>query len=122
MKKFLSLLLVVALMFTCASLVACSKDDDKDPVIGTYALTSMSYNGEERELPEGASMTMEIKEDGTVVMTESYNGESDSENGTWVKNDNVVTITLDGNATDLTFADNKLTYSEDGYVQVFTKQ
>lgn len=129
MKKFLSILLAVMLMLTFASLVGCKSGDGDgdgdggaDPIVGVYTQTYLEVDGVERPLPEGVTLTMEIKADGTVVMTQSYDGESQSESGTWTKDGNAVSIIIDSDTTILTAGENTLTYSEGGYVQVFTKQ
>lgn len=129
MKKFLSLLLAVALMFTCASLVACGKKDDKDPVIGTYTLTSATENGEAIEIPEGFSSSIVVNEDGTFTMSQSMGEHTESYNGTWAKDGSTITLTPSSEGDEpvsLTIGENSLTltevYGEDTNAMIFTKQ
>ncbi len=126
MKKFLSIVLAVALMLTCVSLVACNKDDnDVDPVVGVYTLTSATNDGEPVPMPEDVSYLIEIKADNTVVMTETDGTDSDVETGTWAKDGSNITLSFgegeSAYSVTLAISENALTYTEDGFVQVFTK-
>ena len=128
MRKFLSLLLAVALMFTCASLVACDSCDEKK-VIGTYTLTSMTIDGEEMEIPDGFGSTIEIKKDNKFKMTQTLNGPEEVYEGDWSLDGDTLTLTIEEDGSDpveLTVGENTLTLtlSEDGLsqVSVFTKQ
>ena len=128
MKKFLTIVIAVLLAVSCMALVACNKDGDGDgenSILGVYTLTSMVYDGEEQELPEGASSTVELKADGVVVLSETYGGETDSETGSWTQDGDNITITMgegeNAYSVTLVYSNNTLTYSEGLYSQVFTK-
>lgn len=133
MKKFLTIVLAVALMLTCVSLVACKKDDnDEASIAGIYVLTSATENGEDMPIPEGFSSSIELKEDGSFTMSQSMGDHSESYSGTWAKDGDTVTLTPtpvpDENLepVTLTAGENTLslseTYGEDTQVMVFTKQ
>ena len=95
----------IAAMF-CAALVltltGCSKDPE-DLIIGTWnatkAIATYSYGGntqtETETFKEGESQ-MTFKEDGTVVIKSTDNGEVSEETGSYTVDDHKITLTAEG--------------------------
>ncbi len=95
----------IAAMF-CAALVltltGCSKDPE-DLIIGTWNATKVistyTYNGhtetETDTFKEGESQ-MTFKEDGTVVIKSTDNGEVSEETGSYTVDDHKITLTAEG--------------------------
>lgn len=115
-KKVLSMLLVMVLALTM--LVGCSNKISKnDPIIGTWAISSM-VGMDKAQLEElGLTFTMTFNEDGTVVA--DFNGEENS--SSWEKDGDQYIV--DGDAeSKVSIIDGKLTVLLEGEEIQFDKQ
>lgn len=103
--------------------VSCTDDggDDVNPIIGTWALS---------ESAEGIEISLEAtfheNNNGTMVATVSFAGESasDSSSFTWSTNGDELTMTMEGETEVSTYfiVGNKLTITDDeGEVTVLTR-
>lgn len=106
MKKIVSLLLALVLVFACASFVAA------EDVTGTWYLIEMTSEGISLDPSMfGIEMTLELFASGTATM--SAMGESAS--GTWVMEGNTVVVTLDDTVLRLDYTlDGSLAGESDG--------
>lgn len=113
-KRILSFLVAVCLLVPCMFLVACG-----NTVEGKYSLHSIKFGeltwtkadyeakAEATDLTEAeqslvmvwgfmgeSEPTIELKKDGTVVMTATYDEEVETTNGTWTKDGDTITLTI----------------------------
>ena len=112
MKKFLTFLLAALLCVCCVGMVACKGTPQDPEVHGVYKTYSLTANGETYNigdtLPGGGMfgpndmqltqevMTIELKEDGTYVMTElGY----DLGGGVWTQEEDAIRLEISGGAT-----------------------
>ena len=127
MKKLLTILLALVLCVACLGLTAC-----KDDVVGTYKFYSMTAGGEtvvvgsEEATEYGITadyIVMDIKEDGTATITNNMFGGDEPyvASGTWVKDDNGLTITIEGEAQTFTIEGDTLILSSEGQTMVLKK-
>lgn len=94
MKKLLTILLAALLCVCCVSMVACKEESG---VEGKYKFYSLTYGGTTYNIGDtyqgvvlsADTMSLELKKGGVCVTT-SPDG---SNNGTWVKDGNTITIT-----------------------------
>ncbi len=132
MKKIGYWLATVALAVICVcALVACGG------VEGTYKLYSMKMGNKEIKMGEEFSiglgsiklsedlMTLELKSDGTAVMTVKMGGEGMTEEGTWKTNEEdktKVDITFDGDTETATIDGGTLVMGYEGMGTVTLKK
>ena len=115
------LIMFVALTAT----IACSDDsDDSDvnPIVGTWGLS-----GAESGFEVSLSATFTANNKGTMVVTISLGGESQTENSsfTWSTSGDQLTIVMDGETEVSTYSisGNKLTLTDDdGTITVLTRE
>ena len=122
MKKILSSMLVLTLVVCCAFMVACSP-------AGTYKFDSLSYSesGISVEVKAGEKfmgvtitedfMTLQLNKDGTGIL--SFQGESTQL--TWVKENNAIKITSNGEIQEFKIDGNKLSITIDGTLLILKK-
>ncbi|PZD79024.1 lipocalin family protein [Mesonia sp. K7] len=132
MKK----LLVLASLILSISLVSCSNDDDggQDPIIGTWELESISFEGQEFPLEEcEGETTVQFKSNGEVIATDYMLNENDEcevdtiSEGTWELTQGTTyqtTFAGETTTTEVIFSNNnnKFTIEEDGFSSTFAKQ
>lgn len=121
-KILLTALLTLALVFTFA-MVGCGKSD---PIVGTYKLyqISMTYEGQTmtfnlgdqapwggEEVLTADSVVYEIKKDGTFSAVASQGGQTENSTGTWAKNGEAYSVTIEGQEVPVTLDGNTLTQS-----------
>lgn len=139
-KRLLSFLVAVCLFIPCMfMLTACGKAN----VTGTYSIYSVSYNDitwtkeqyeankESEDLTETeeeflmyaammfeSAMSFELKDDNTFTTSSTMFGQTSTETGTWSKDGDKITITMnpeeEGDETEsqeLTYSDGKLVMS-----------
>lgn len=107
MKKSLKTLAAVVIAALTFGLTACTKDAD-DLIIGSWEMTSMTYSIDISGAPEdswsrsntwtpeqGESTVWTFNKDNTVTVTDTENGETTTENGTYSVKDNTLTMTVD---------------------------
>jgi hypothetical protein len=115
---------------------------DPDNIVGSYVLVEMNGQTLEEMIADAAAdsgmtvdafrdamkevgmdfenlIVLEIHEDGTCKMTSMAD---DSEEGTWSLDGDQVTITFDGDDATGTFADGKISLSEEDTTMVFAKR
>ena len=132
MKKILTILIATLLCICCVGMVACGGDG----VEGVYKFKSMTYEGETYEIGDEApwgddilsadSNTFELKEDGTVVSTSKVAGQTETQNGTWTKDGNTITVVMtvgsQSQTVTMTLDGNVLTYNVmEGMTYVYEK-
>ena len=131
MKKVKSLLittiLAVCAAIACFAFAACSDDT---AVEGTYKFSSMTMTieGTTTTVNAGESymgmtvnsdyVVLEIKDDGTFSMT----GMGQTQEGTWVEEDGVVKLTVDGETLDAKHSGKTLTMNIEEYISVTLKK
>lgn len=120
-KILLTALLTLALVFTFA-MVGCGKSD---PIVGTYKFyqLSMTMGGETMTLNLGDqapwgdevltadSIIYEIKEDGTFSAVANQGGQTENTTGTWTKNGEAYSVTIEGQEVPVTLEGDTLTQS-----------
>ncbi len=94
-KTILSFLILSLLIITSCE---DKKSDKKDPLVGVWEAISMSVTLEDGtffSVPIGddLNMTLEIKGDGTFIMTQTEEGETYDSSGSWSADDDTITIT-----------------------------
>lgn len=105
MKKSLKTLAAVVIAALTFGLTACTKDAD-DLIIGSWEMTSMTLSIDSSDAPEdswsntwtpeqGESTVWTFNKDNTVTVTDTENGETTTENGTYSVKDNTLTMTVD---------------------------
>lgn len=99
MKRFLHIL--VALVLAATTLTSCEKSPE-EILVGKWELTLMkaSYEGVKIEVNPaemGMALTLIFNADGSYSITESIEGESMSESGTYVYNETSSVITFISN-------------------------
>lgn len=99
MKRFFSIL--VALVLAATTLTSCEKSPE-EILVGKWELTLMkaSYEGVKIEIDPaeaGMALTFIFNANGTYTITESVEGESMSESGTYVYNETSSVITFISN-------------------------
>lgn len=99
MKRFFSIL--VALVLAATTLTSCEKTPE-DLLVGKWELTLMkaSFGGVNIEInpaEAGMALTFIFNANGTYTITESVEGESMSESGTYVYNETSSVITFISN-------------------------
>ena len=99
MKRFFSIL--VALVLAATTLTSCEKSPE-EILVGKWELTLMkaSYEGVKIEIDPaeaGMALTLIFNADGSYSITESIEGESMSESGTYVYNETSSVITFISN-------------------------
>ncbi len=108
MKKFLSLLMALAMLLGCAAFA------EEVDYTGTWVLTGAESQGIEMGVNTielmGMSMTMELAADGTCVLVAM----GVSENGTWKKEEGGVSITDAAGVTDIAKYENDMLVLEQG--------
>ena len=112
MKKLFAIMVALA---TIVAFASCTKNDDnKNSIVGTSWSASV----------EGITATVEFNTKTDCKLIESYKGESDSRNGTYVYNAPNISISVPSEEINLfgTIDGNKLNLTDDGvkYI-VFTK-
>ena len=112
MKKFKLLVATMLVAVMAFAFAACGGS----PVVGTWKVTSATFGGVsvdiEEVMGEGNSSTIEIKKDGTVIMTSVMEGQTMTEEGTWEFEDDVLTITAEGSSSTLSYEDGKLVMTQ----------
>lgn len=116
MKKLLFLFIASTILFSCES----NDENDLDPIIGTWQLTSETENGTEESTECSRKTKVTFSEDGKFTYQGFFtDGGSECENenssGTW-RNDNNSNYTLDfgdgdTSTTKLTFSQNNNVFS-----------
>ena len=137
MKRIVALTLAVLLV---AALFAGCSGSSSSPA-GSYVLTGMNGKTVEEALQEEMGdlmsiedllgmlgiesmeelMTLELKSDGTAVMSSKMTDEA-SANGTWTQDGNKIIITVDDEPVEFTMEGNTLTGAEDDMTLTFTKK
>ena len=117
MKRIGILLFVFAMALT-----SCSKDDDQDPLIGSWELTEIYGDDVETQL-----ITFKSNQTGVVIFTYKYGTEpeeTDSSSFSWTTSNNLLTITIEEETVSLAYAisGNKLTLSESGEAYIYTRK
>lgn len=127
MKKLLTILLALVLCVACLGLTAC-----KDDVVGTYKFYSMTADGQTVVVGSAEAneygitadyIIMVVKEDGTATITNNMLGGDEPYvvSGTWVKNNNSLTMTVQGESQTFTIDGDTLSLTEGGQTMVLKK-
>ena len=122
MKKF-KLLIASVLVFVMAfALTACSA-----PVVGTWELTEVKAEGVSIDIEEvGMSMTLEIKDDGSIIMTQEMDGDSESYTSYWKFEDDTLYIYEEEgdeeSSGEIKYEDGKLILDMMGAEMIFEKK
>ena len=115
MKKLISLMLVLCMALLAVSAMA----ETATAVTGEWYLKTIKMGDQEMDAAAmGFTMTMVLKEDGTVEETNP----TGSDTGTWTLEGDKVTVTIDGAPATGTVADGVLTLAADGQEMVFTRE
>lgn len=97
----------------------------KEPtIIGSWRLTQAAHNGQVMPLPAGMEMTMTFNDDGTLAMSQSFQGQSHDRTGTYTLNGNQITISMMGQTKTGNYSlngDNELTMDMDNGQATFTR-
>lgn len=117
MKKLISLILIVCL---AALMVPAVADED---VTGTWTLIKAVVSGMEMDPSMmGMSMVMVLNADGTAEVTTTYTGaDPDVQAGTWTLDGTALTITVDDQPGEFTFADGQITMEMSEGQMIFSK-
>ncbi|MGI6498395.1 MAG: lipocalin family protein [Oscillospiraceae bacterium] len=128
-KKWKPVALVMSILLMMGMVLTGCGGNNADPIVGKWKLTNMEVGGatidvqtfiEEYAQGEDASqmdISFEMKEDG--VFTGLVAGEAAE--GTWKKEADGYTLTVDGQDQSATVKDGKLVFEEDGMKMIFTK-
>lgn len=128
-QKSVGLVLAVLLMMTTI-LAGCGGGGNggQDAIVGKWTLSSVNIGGTEMSLSDLAQMaggelgddmnvTFDIKADGTF----SGNAMGETADGTWTKNGDTYTLTIDGSDQEVKLDGGKLVLEEDGMKMILTK-
>lgn len=127
MKKLLAVLLAAIACVACMALVGCGGAE------GTYKFESMTmtYGDETVTIKAGDEfqgmtfekdmMIIELKKGGKCIMTSSMYGEAETEEGTWKKDGDTITITSNNMTQNIQLKDGKLIINMEGTEVVLSK-
>lgn len=107
-KNYLSFFVMMLLSASLVLTTSCEKDDDTDPIVGSWELEKldMTVGGETQTVNAatyGMEITAEFKDDGTFTTTSNFDGDTETDSGTWTRvDDNNVEVTVDGETDTLT--------------------
>lgn len=127
MKKVISVVMVIAILFSFA---ACGGGGGKDePVVGNWQLTGANFAGQEITIDDfesigmgDTSIELKVSGDGKFTMSVTAFGESESESGKWSKNGDSYELDLDGEVQTVTInSDGNLIMEESGVELIFSK-
>ena len=101
--KSIKTLAAIAFAALTLSLTGCSKDPE-DLIIGSWEMTSMTMSLTSSETPDqpwvetwspeaGESTVLTFNKDNTMTITETADGHSETENGTYNVDDNTLSMT-----------------------------
>ncbi len=115
MKKAFAALVILSMLLTAMAVAEAAN------VTGTWYLVSIESEGMAFNPSDfGMSMTMELKDDGSVVATAS--DEDEPSEGTWKMEGDKVTVDINDSPAEFTLADGKLTAEQDGMTMVFSQE
>lgn len=116
------ILSILVLVLLVVMLSACSK---KKELIGTWIIESVDIDGVsiswDALVSNGMSedqLIVVLKEDGIAVVTSDGN----EMEGTYIQEDTLVTITINGISEEFTYADGKLSANDGEYTIFFVKE
>ena len=113
MKRLISMLL--ALMMACLLLPALAEEDYS----GDWYLSDVAGTN---PAGMGLSMTMTLNADGTVKVTMTMGGEPQEQEGTWVLEDDKITVTIDDTPQVFTIVEGTLQADMGGAIGTFTRE
>lgn len=125
MKKIVSL--VLAIVLCCAAFAAFAEES----FVGMWILSRATWESEDQKLEFTAeqlaannlSMTIELKEDGTFVSTETTTETDQTLEGTWEVRDGSIYLTFsDGGEQELPVVDGEITVGAGESVLYLTRQ
>ena len=120
MKRFFSLLVTICMVFSM--IPALAESLTAEDVLGIWYAVSMISEGEELAFASlGMNIEMELKDDGTAVMTTSFMGEADEENGTWELMDGAVVIATGDSFLTATLQDGLLVAEEENEQMILSR-
>jgi hypothetical protein len=115
MKKLISLMLVLCMALAAVSAMA----ETATAVTGEWYLKSIKMGEQELDAASmGFTMTMNLKEDGSVEETSSMGPGT----GTWTLEGDKLTVTIDGSPATGTVADGVLTLTANEQEMIFTRE
>ena len=115
MKKAFAALLILSMLLSAVAMAEAAG------VTGVWYLVEIQSEGQSISPSDfGMSMTIELKDGGTALVTSSLDGETSE--GTWEANGDTVTVTVDDSPLALTLADGKLTAEDSGMSMVFSQE
>jgi len=122
MKKFKLILATVLVFVMTFALAACSA-----PVVGTWELVEAKADGISIDVEEvGMSMTLEVKDDGSIVMTQEMDGVSESYTSYWKFEDDTLYIYEEEDdeesSGEIAYEDGKLVLDMMGVEMIFEKK
>jgi uncharacterized protein (TIGR03066 family) len=71
------------------------KESAKAPtIVGTWQMTKATRSGQQQEMPAGLEMRFTFNEDGTLAMSQSFQGQSHDMSGSYTLSGNQITMTM----------------------------
>ena len=127
-QKSVGLILAVLLMMTTILAGCGGGNGGSDAIVGKWTLSSVDIGGTEMSLSDLAEMaggelgdemnvTFDIKADGTL----SGNAMGKTAEGTWTKNGDTYTLTVEGSDQEVKLDGGKLVIEEEGMKMILTK-
>jgi heat shock protein HslJ len=127
-QKSVGLILAVLLMMTTILAGCGGGNGGSDAIVGKWTLSSVDIGGTEMSLSDLAEMaggelgdemnvTFDIKADGTL----SGNAMGETAEGTWTKNGDTYTLTVEGSDQEVKLDGGKLVIEEEGMKMILTK-
>lgn len=116
--------LLTAMVMVLALMAGCGGNGGTTTggAAGTWKLTTVEVGGQEiAAVTVGMDITMDLKADGSVTMSVSAFGESESTDGTWEQNGDTVSVTVEGDTVEGEVDGDTLTLEGDGETMVFTR-
>ncbi|MDD2241363.1 MAG: lipocalin family protein [Kiritimatiellae bacterium] len=96
-----------------------SSSSDRDPLVGTWR--AQTFNGQ--TLGDTVSLVVTFRNNGSLEMITTIEGNAETDTGTWSADDGVITVVSDGETdrTPYSVDGDTLTMGDPGEVFVFTR-
>ena len=117
MKKIFALLLTLAMLVGAVALAEAAD------LTGTWYLNELNLDGVALSPASmGLEMTIVLNEDGTTTATYEGEGESETGEGTWSVDGDVITITIEDDPYDFTLVDGNLVSDDEDMGMTFGRE